>query len=56
MKLSIVRGPSTGVNLSPDRLHELYSMMLQMSVAVRAEGQGEEYSVSVPTGTIKEDL
>ena len=30
--------------------------MLQMPVAVRAKGQGEEYSVSVPAGTIKEDL
>ena len=31
-------------------------MMLHMLVAVRAEGQGEEYSVSVLAGTIKENL
>ena len=31
-------------------------MMLRMPVAIQAEGQGEEYSVSVPTGTTKEDL
>ena len=30
--------------------------MLRMHVAVRAEGYGEEYSVSVPSSTIKEDL
>ena len=31
-------------------------MMLQMSVAVQVEGQGEEYSNSVPASTTKEDL
>ena len=41
---------------SANRLHELYQMMLRMSVAVRAGGKGEEYTISVPVGTIKEDL
>ena len=31
-------------------------MMLRLPVAVRAGGQGEEYSISVPAGTTKEDL
>ena len=31
-------------------------MLLQRHVAIRAVGQGKEYSVSVPTGIIKEDL
>ena len=31
-------------------------MMLRMPVTVWAEGQGEEYTISVPVGTIKEDL
>ena len=30
--------------------------MLRMPIAVRDEGYGEEYSVSVPASTIKEDL
>ena len=30
--------------------------MLRMPVTVRARGQGEEYTISVPDGTIKEDL
>ena len=33
-----------------------YPTMLRMPVTVRAEGQGEEYNISVPVGTIKEDL
>ena len=41
---------------SAEHLHELYPMILQMFVAVRVEGQGEEYSNSVPAGTTKEDL
>ena len=41
---------------STDHLHELYPVMLQMPVVVRAGGQGEEYPVSVPVGTTKEDL
>ena len=39
-----------------DRLNSLYSVMLQMSVASRANGMGKDYSVTVPTGTNKEDL
>ena len=31
-------------------------MMLRMPVAVRAGGQGEDYFISVPIGTTKEDL
>ena len=31
-------------------------MMLRIPIVVRAKGQGEEYSVIVPTSTIKEDL
>ena len=41
---------------STGRLHKLYPVMLRMPVAVQAGGQGKEYSVSVPSGTIKEDL
>ena len=41
---------------SADHLHDLYSTMLRMRVTVRAGGQGEEYNISVPTCTIKEDL
>ena len=41
---------------SANHLHELYLMMLRMPVAVQVGGQGEEYSVSVLAGTIKEDL
>ena len=39
-----------------DRLNILYSMMLRMSVVARANGVGEDYSVTVPVGTNKEDL
>ena len=31
-------------------------MMVWMPVAVQAGEQGEEYSISFPVGTIKEDL
>ena len=41
---------------SADHLHHLYPMMLRMPVIVRARGQSEEYNISVPCGTIKEDL
>ena len=41
---------------SADRLHELYPMMLWMPIVVRAGGQCEEYSISIPISTIKEDL
>ena len=41
---------------SADHLHDLYPVMLWMLVAVRAGGQSEEYTISVPAGTIKEDL
>ena len=39
-----------------DRLNNLYSHMLLMSVAARGMGLGEDYSVSVPVGTRKEDI
>ena len=41
---------------STDQLNDLYPVMLRMPVVVRAGGQGEEYIISVPVGTIKEDL
>ena len=31
-------------------------MMLRMPVTIQVGGQGEEYTVSIPAGTIKEDL
>ena len=39
-----------------DRLDDLYSRMLQMPITAREAGLGEEYSVAVPVGTIKEDI
>ena len=39
-----------------DHLQDLYLVMLRMPVAVWAGGQGEEHTISVPVGTIKEDL
>ena len=39
-----------------DRLNNLYPHMLRMLVAARGMGLGEDYSVSVPTGTRKEDI
>ena len=41
---------------SVDHLHDLYLVMLRMPVTVWVGGQGEEYTISVPAGTIKEDL
>ena len=38
------------------RLDDLFPRMLRMPVTARAGGLGEEYSVVVPTGIIKEDL
>ena len=39
-----------------DYLHDLYPKMLRMPMTVRAGGQGEEYNISVPCSTSKEDL
>ena len=39
-----------------DRLNSFYPVMLRISVAARANGVGEDYSVTVPAGTNKEDL
>ena len=39
-----------------DRLNNLYPHMLRMPVAARGMGLGEDYSMSVPTGTQKEDI
>ena len=39
-----------------DRLDNLYPRMIRMPVGARADGLGEEYSVAVPTGIIKENL
>ena len=39
-----------------DRMNNLYLHMLRMLVAARGMGLGEDYSVSVPAGTRKEDI
>ena len=39
-----------------DRMNNLYPHMLRMSVATRGMGFSEDYSVSVPAGTRKEDI
>ena len=39
-----------------DRLNSLYPVMLWMPVDARANGVGEDYSMTVPVGTNKEDL
>ena len=39
-----------------DELKNLYPHMLRMPVAARGMGLGEDYSVSVPVGTRKEDI
>ena len=39
-----------------DRLNNLYPHMLQMPVATRGMGLGEDYSVSIPAATWKEDI
>ena len=41
---------------STDCLHNLYPALLRMPVTVPAEGKGEEYAISVPASTGKEDL
>ena len=39
-----------------DQMNNLYPHMLWMSVAARGMGFGEDYSVSIPTRTRKEDI
>ena len=39
-----------------DQMNNLYPHMLRMPVAARAMGFGEDYSVSIPTGTRKKDI
>ena len=39
-----------------DQMNNLYPHMVRMPVAARGMGLGEDYSVSVPTGTRKEDI
>ena len=39
-----------------DRLDDLYPRTLRLPVRARGSGQGEEFSVAVPVGTIKEDI
>ena len=39
-----------------DRLDDLYPRTLRMPVTVQKARLGEEYSVAVPVGTIKEDI
>ena len=37
-------------------MHQLYPALLWMPVAVRVEGRGEEYAISVPTYACKDEL
>ena len=39
-----------------NRLNNLYPHMLRMPVAARSMGFGEDYSVTIPAGTRKEDI
>ena len=39
-----------------DRMNNLYPHILRMPVTARRMGLGEDYSVSVPAGTRKEDI
>ena len=39
-----------------DPLNNLYPPMYRMPVAARGMGLGEDYSVSIPVGTRKEDI
>ena len=39
-----------------DRLNSLYPVMLRMTLGTRANGVGKYYSVTIPSGTNKEDL
>ena len=39
-----------------DRLDDLYPRMLRLPVRAREARQGEEYSIVVPIGTVKEDI
>ena len=39
-----------------DRLNNLYPHMLRMPVAARGMGLDEDYSMSIPAGTQKEDI
>ena len=48
---SFNRGESPGA-----RIHQLYPTRLQMPVAVRVEGKGEEYAISVLAYACKDEL
>ena len=48
--------PFNGGESLVTHMEQLYPALLQMPVVVRAEGKGEEYSVSVPAYACKEDL
>ena len=37
-------------------LHDLYPALLRMPITMQAEGRGEEYAISAPASTGKEDL
>ena len=47
--------PSNRGKSPTDHLHDLYPVMLWMLVTFWVGGQGEDYTISVPTDTIKED-
>ena len=53
---SIVGSLSTGGESAADCLDDLYLRMLRMPVTAREVGLGEEYSVAIPVGAIKEDI
>ena len=48
--------PFHSAESATDRLNNLYSHMLRMPVVARGMGLGEDYTVSIPTGTRKEDV
>ena len=49
-------GPFNRGESSTDHVHNLYPMMMRIPVTVRVRGRGEEYNISVPCSTSKEDL
>ena len=50
------RRPFNRGESAADLLVDLYPRMLRMPITAREAGLGEEYSVAVPIGTIKEDI
>ena len=48
--------PFSRGEFAADRLGDLYPRTLRLPVRAREARQGEEYSVSIPVGTLKEDI